>query len=781
MSEVKEEQKKKHEKQQDIAAEQTEIPKKGGRKEMFLSMCRILGAGLVAGLLVWYCLHPEYYSGEEAKISLFESRKTYVMIAFSTLLIALCLIPNRLSHRANRIAGWIWFAASPFAIYFSLLYLNAEKFKIEFFELNRIALFFTFWFLYLLISGVLLIFGSLRTAVIIPAVAIAILGIANCFVISIALFFTFWFLYLLISGVLLIFGSLRTAVIIPAVAIAILGIANCFVISFRGMALSGGDLFSINTAMTVVSSYEYKLDWFMFMELFLTVGICIISCKLRGFRVFHWKVRVLLLCAWCVLAGAYYHICCQTSYLEEHDIRSGGFSHQLRYKQYDMLFTTLCTCFYMVADKPDGYSVERVEELAGEYVTETDMEKQETKMPHLVVIMNESFADYSDIGEGVDFSEDCMPFIHGLTENTIKGTAYASIFGANTPNSEYEFLTGNTMGFQNTIKGTAYASIFGANTPNSEYEFLTGNTMGFLPESSVGFNVFVRGNMPSLASQLKSLGYTTLAMHPYRGTNYRRHIVYPQIGFDAYYDRKHFMSPQYIRRYISDETLYKRIIREFEKHVEESDDPLFSYNVTIQNHGGYTASSVQNLKTNIRVLNEDVDTFQVQQYANLIKASDEAFEQLIEYFSSREEPVVVVMFGDHQASLGTATYEHLIGKEEKLTPEELMEKYKIPFVAWANYDIEEAIIEKTSLNYLYSILADRLELPMTSYQRYLLDLSEEIPVLAAGGYWTKDGDFYELDDETSPYFERINDYNILEYNYILGGKDRDMELFGVVR
>ncbi|MEE0692987.1 MAG: sulfatase-like hydrolase/transferase [Lachnospiraceae bacterium] len=706
MSEVKEEQKKKHEKQQDIAAEQkeeqTEISKKGGRKEMFLSMCRILGAGLVAGLLVWYCLHPEYYSGEEAKISLFESRKTYVMIAFSTLLIALCLIPNRLSHRANRIAGWIWFAASPFAIYFSLLYLNAEKFKIEFFELNRIAL-----------------------------------------------FFTFWFLYLLVSGVLLIFGSLRTAVIIPAVAIAILGIANCFVISFRGMALSGGDLFSINTAMTVVSSYEYKLDWFMFMELFLTLGICIISCKLRGFRVFHWKGRVLLLCAWCVLAGAYYHICCQTSYLEEHDIRSGGFSHQLRYKQYDMLFTTLCTCFYMVADKPEEYSVERVEALAEEYITGTDMEKQETKMPHLVVIMNESFADYSDIGEGIDFSEDCMPFIHGLTENTIKGTAYASIFGANTPNSEYEFLTGNTM--------------------------------GFLPESSVGFNVFVRGNMPSLASQLKSLGYTTLAMHPYRGTNYRRHIVYPQIGFDAYYDRKHFMSPQYIRRYISDETLYKRIIREFEKHVEESDDPLFSYNVTIQNHGGYTASSVQNLKTNIRVLNEDVDTFQVQQYANLIKASDEAFEQLIEYFSSREEPVVVVMFGDHQASLGTATYEHLIGKEEKLTSEELMEKYKIPFVAWANYDIEEAIIEKTSLNYLYSILADRLELPMTSYQRYLLDLSEEIPVLAAGGYWTKDGDFYELDDETSPYFERINDYNILEYNYILGGKDRDMELFGVVR
>ena len=89
--------------------------------------------------------------------------------------------------------------------------------------------------------------------------------------------------------------------------------------------------------------------------------------------------------------------------------------------------------------------------------------------------MNESFADYTSIGKGLDLSEDCMPFIHSLTENTIKGSAYVSIFGGNTPNSEYEFLTGNTM--------------------------------GFLPASSVGFNLFVRGNLPSIASELKSQGY----------------------------------------------------------------------------------------------------------------------------------------------------------------------------------------------------------------------------------------------------------------------------------
>ena len=135
------------------------------------------------------------------------------------------------------------------------------------------------------------------------------------------------------------------------------------------------------------------------------------------------------------------------------------------------------------------------------------------------------------------------------------------------------------------------------------------------------------------------------------------------------------------------------------------------------------------------------------------------------------------MFGDHQANLFENTYEYLIGKEEELTAEEQMEKYKVPFVAWANYDIQEETIERTSLNYLYSILAERLDLPMTGYQKYLLELSSEIPVLTAGGYWTADGDFYALDDETSPYFEKINEYHILEYNYIFGKDKRCMELF----
>ena len=124
-----------------------------------------------------------------------------------------------------------------------------------------------------------------------------------------------------------------------------------------------------------------------------------------------------------------------------------------------MIFTTLCTCFYLAAEKPADYSLEKVEEIGEPYTDQVQAEGADT--PHLIVIMDESLADYERIGKRLTLSEDNMPFIHSLEENTIKGTAYSSVFGANTPNSEYEFLTGNTM--------------------------------AFLPASSIGFHLFVRG------------------------------------------------------------------------------------------------------------------------------------------------------------------------------------------------------------------------------------------------------------------------------------------------
>ena len=189
------------------------------------------------------------------------------------------------------------------------------------------------------------------------------------------------------------------------------------------------------------------------------------------------------------------------------------------------------------------------------------------------------------------------------------------------------------------------------------------------------------------------------------------------------------------------------------------------------------ASNTRNLDLDITVEDPEVDQTKTTLYVNLIRESDQMLQNLVNYFEDKEAPTVIVMFGDHQANLGDDTYEYLVGNEDEISREERMEKYKVPFVIWANYDIPEETIERTSLNYLYSILADRLDFPMTGYQKYLLALSEKIPALCAQGYWGDDGNYYELEDESSPYHDLINEYNILEYNDIFGGKDRDLEFF----
>lgn len=108
---------------------------------------------------------------------------------------------------------------------------------------------------------------------------------------------------------------------------------------------------------------------------------------------------------------------------------------------------------YMDLDKPEGYSKETAEAILQryDYSGEAEAQKDDTSEGAIVpddilVIMNESWADLSCAGDfetNIPYNE----FYTNLTENTIKGTACVSIYGGNTPQSEYEFLTGNTISF----------------------------------------------------------------------------------------------------------------------------------------------------------------------------------------------------------------------------------------------------------------------------------------------------------------------------------------------
>ena len=105
------------------------------------------------------------------------------------------------------------------------------------------------------------------------------------------------------------------------------------------------------------------------------------------------------------------------------------------------------------------------------------------KKPNVIAIMNEAFSDLSVVGDFTT-NQDYMPFIHNLKENTIQGHLYMSIFGSGTCNSEFEFLTGNTMAFlQNGI--IAYTQVVKDKLPNLTYTLKQQGYKGNLAPSPV--------------------------------------------------------------------------------------------------------------------------------------------------------------------------------------------------------------------------------------------------------------------------------------------------------
>ena len=145
------------------------------------------------------------------------------------------------------------------------------------------------------------------------------------------------------------------------------------------------------------------------------------------------------------------------------------------------------------------------------------------------------------------------------------------------------------------------------------------------------------GERPSLASYLQSLGYETVATHPYYATGWNRDKVYPWLGFEQSIFKDQYYGARFVRDYVSDASCADKIIQLYEQ--KEEGRPLFVFNVTMQNHGGYD-QTYTNFSPGISV--DGVNSISVSQYFSLIKLSDQALEQLIDYFSGADEKLSLI-------------------------------------------------------------------------------------------------------------------------------------------
>lgn len=361
---------------------------------------------------------------------------------------------------------------------------------------------------------------------------------------------------------------------------------------------------------------------------------------------------------------------------------------------------------------PNGYDTESLRVTLDKYEDETLKE-----YPNIIVIVNESFADFTQIGD-LNTNMKVLPFYESLNENTQKGYVYSSIYGGETPKSEYEFLTGNSL--------------------------------VLLPRGLNPFMVTVDDKTYSVVSELRSRGYYAIGMHPFQKNGWNRENVYPDLGFDKSLFEEDFPNSKRIGSLISDKSMYDKIISEY----KQSQKPVFIYGMTMQNHGPYTKD---NRPDTIKLKN--IDCPEAEQYLSLAHESDKAIKYLIDYFKDTDEKTVIVFFGDHQPALPESFYDELHGG--KITNQQLMQK--VPYFIWTNYDIKEQR-KNTSINYLSN---DMYEIAgfMPKYNQFLEDIQDTIPIINQIGYYSeKNGRFQNLKEADETEKRAIEKYRNFVYN-----------------
>lgn len=550
-------------------------------------------------------------------------------------------------------------------------------------------------------------------------------------------------LAILILGIYIITNSMKIASIAVSIMVCIFGLVCYFVYAFRGIPFLASDLTIMGTAFNVMANYEYHLAYQPFVLILITLIWCVLNAKMKKVKGFRWKIRLPIAICYILLVGVTVHALIYTNFLKEKaKVTVNTFMPQKSYGKNGAILTVIRSIQYIMVEKPEGYQLDKVEKFAENY---RETEEKDTVKPNVIIVMDEAFADLKSIA---DFStnQEVTPFFDSLKENTVRGEMYVSVFGGQTANTEFEVLTGNSK--------------------------------AFLPASSTPYQLFIKSEFPSLTYTLKDQGYQgNIALHPYRPNGYNRFTVYPLMGFDTYLSVSDFEDPKLVRNFISDESNFERIIQEYEAVKAESDASFYLFNVTMQNHSGYD-TDFDNLPKDIKITDSAYESDQAERYLNLIHLTDQALETLVKYFEEQDDPTVIVFFGDHMPGVHEAFYKKLFGKSSsKLTDEELMEKYKVPYIIWANYDIEERENVTTSANYLSSLMLESAGMETTPFSRFLMETAEEIPVITALGYFGADGKYYQLNDESSPYYEKLQEYEMLQYNNMFDSSNRIENFF----
>lgn len=538
------------------------------------------------------------------------------------------------------------------------------------------------------------------------------------------------FYYWLFLFVFFIAGRTSISMAICVSAIAIIGVGNYFVVMFRSNPIVPWDIYSFETAMSVADNYVFSVDWALAEHIAMFILMLIVGVR-TNIRLNKKILRPILTVAMCI--PAYFYI----SYLWQDNLeRNTGLNDTLFNAKYmhskDGFFVSfILDIHFLQIEEPKNYS----DEYALSLLNEQEVEKVETpeELPDIIAIMDETFSDPAVLGE-FETNKDYMPFIHSILRGEVA----------------------------NTISGYTDVSVLGGNTANSEFEFLTGNSMAFFPNGSVPYLQYIRDGISTIVPQLEEYGYTTYGTHPYRAKGWNREFIYDLMGFDYRYFQGSFPFEDKLRNYVSDEADFKSIL-EWRNNTE---GPFFMFNVTMQNHSNYGGDFDNFDPQIVAKFKNTYSNKYLNKYLSLMYETDQDVASLLSELSQSDRKTIVVFWGDHQPNdyVVRPIYKEYGLDFDNQTYEQQQQRQKTPFFIWANYDIQEQTNVEISLNYLNILLFETAGLQLDEYQTFRKNLWQgQIPMMNAVGYRNDDGDLVEYDDAPEEIQNLLNEYQNIQY------------------
>ena len=525
------------------------------------------------------------------------------------------------------------------------------------------------------------------------------------------------------------------------------GCGNHFIILFRRTPVTPADFLSLGTAAAVANSYDIVLPVRCIATL---AGLILLSAgsvflNARGF------LAILITGVLLRLALAVLLFIAVIIAIRELDLNKLFGITPKPYRVVAMSYDHGAILMFLLElkklfiKKPAGYrrfkakvKLRHLKEDA--YDSENENPEKPALKPAILTVMNESFSDMSVLGPFPSAAE------HIAFYNSMKHDAGTVAFGWD------------------------YVSTRGGGTARTEFEYLTGNSMVFVP-GSIPYIQYDFADHPAMPQELRMQGYRTIAMHPEHRTNWHRDKVYAAMGFDEFIDRSGFPEArEMVFGHTDDQSDYEEVLRVLDKY----EDPVFIFNVTMQNHGGYDINAFREAGKEIVPLDPEFEDFtDVSAFETLMKASDDALKYLVEELKKRSRPVILTFFGDHQPALD-GDFEMILEKRGKIAGEPdtpaLGEKYfKVPYFIWTNRpDLfggtrgADEPGDMTSPNYLGMETLAAAGAELSGMDLYLKQLKERIPVMNETGFLGDDGEWHTLDDP-GEYEDDLAEYSRIQW------------------